>query len=184
MRPWPNNSTPCRGGDACDQNTHWPIVCREAKAVRPSRGGGNGRPSATVGRCLARIRDPSVAAVGRFCRPEMSAYVTLQVSVVDPQLCKTTSRSISSGAGNFFDSFSKVLIVGVPGWRRLLTPSNCETITSENTMRKVQLTFERVSTEARRQDRSLPEPTLRSQIEAFTDREEGRRHGRSFHHSA
>jgi hypothetical protein len=70
-------------------------------------------------RCLAaRIprssaQPPSVVAVGRFCRSEMSAYITLRVSVVDPAVGKTISRLLSSNAGNFFDSSGKVLIVEV-----------------------------------------------------------------------
>ena len=99
----------------------------------PPAGDGNGRPSATVGRVglAARIprssaQPPSVAAAGRFCRSERSASIKLQVSVVDPQLCKTTSSSLSSNPGNFFDSSGKVLIVGIAGWHELLMPSNCE----------------------------------------------------------
>ena len=65
-------------------------MAREAEAVsgvQPSRraaGTVDLPPPSGALSCRAYSAIPSVVAVGRFCRSEMSAYITLQVSVVDP----------------------------------------------------------------------------------------------------
>jgi hypothetical protein len=101
-----------------------PRGCREAEAAAaPSRWAAGTVDLPRRVRCLA-CHGSTLSRVGVSGKPgavqsEISAYITLQVSVVDPQACKTTSRSLSSNAGNFFDSFTKVLIVGV--WRRIVS---------------------------------------------------------------